>query len=197
VVVAGCWIDSITTTEPAPASPAKESNMQIEKRSSALATLAAAFLLAAPALAQSQPEALVIGYGTYLSANQQDINNFSYVMRQHGDGSASGFAVWQASGTYMLIELTSSMFVGNAIAMAGQFRVVAGNPPPPELGIVVGATAYFAVKDLGAGSADRTTGLSAVPAQFGNPTIQQIVGFGGGPPPEAFRPLLSGNIWIR
>jgi hypothetical protein len=78
--------------------------------------------------------------------------------------------------------------------MAGPIIASAGNPPP---GFAVGATVFTGFNDNGPGSADETLSLSVVPAQFGNPTIQQIVGFIGPPAPSDFRLLLSGNVWIR
>jgi hypothetical protein len=163
---------------------------------SSLTTIAATFLFGSLAPAQ-QSEAFLIGHGTYQSSTQ-DTAYFDYVAKQHGDGSADGVAVWRVAGTIMLIRLTSSTLINGAMALAGPFVAVLGTPPPPQFGIEVGGTAFFAVQDNGPGSADRTTGISAAPAAFGPLTIQQIIalGGGGGPPPEAFRPLLSGNIRI-
>ena len=164
-------------------------------RTSALAALSAAALLvpaATPATAHGG--AVAAGHGTYLAADQTTTLGFTFVVHEAHDGSIQGYALWKGPLSTTLWEVSSLMHVGEMVLFAGEIVGTTGTPPP---GHAVGVTAATAVHDNGPGFMDDIASISVVPPEFGNPTIQQLVALFGPPPPQAFRPLLSGNIWTQ
>lgn len=167
--------------------------MFLSIRSVLLAAFSSVFLLLAPAPAQAQGQFVSAGHGTYLAADQTTVLEFTYVVRVSPNGSVQGFAAWRGPDSITIWRVDSAMFIDETLAFAGQIVSVFGSPPP---GQVVGGTVFTAFKDNGPASVDETLSLSAVPPEFGNPTIQQIIALIGAPPPQAYRPLLTGNVWI-
>lgn len=158
----------------------------------ALLVAALLFFTAAPAAAQTQ--LVGTGRGDYLAPNGVNVHSFTYYLTQSSNGTVHGFALWRLSNSLILWRIDSVATNGATQAFAGPIVAVAGTPPAS---FAVGVTAFTAVEDNGFASADRTVGLSAVPAALGNPTIQQIQQVLGPPPPGTYRSLLNGNIWIR
>lgn len=159
----------------------------------ALTTL---FFAAAPAEAQGL---VGIGAGSYDSpSNPGNVSRFSYFLTDRGNGEAGGLAVWVFPAATFVVRVSSFASYEwdgiRSLAFAGTIVAIFGTP---RGGATVGQTAFTAMRDNGRGSSDATVGFTVVPAQFGNPTIQQIIAINGPPPPQAWRPLLSGNIWTR
>ena len=172
--------------------------MQRKISTATLAALSAGllFLGATPAPAQGLVSA---GHGTYLAANGQNTLEFTYALTESRNGDVGGFALWSGPNSIQLIWLESYVRLGEYVAAAGRVVAAVGTPPP-AMGL--GTTVFFAFKDNGPGAVDETASLSAVPPELGNPTMLEILAILGLPPgipPPAsyFRPLLTGNVWIR
>lgn len=162
-------------------------------RSSALALLSAAvFLFPAAAPAQAETQIVAAGHGTYEALTSPSILEFTFLVKQTGNGSTQGLAIWHGPNSYIVWSVTSAMYIDETVLFAGEIVWILGTPPP---GYSVGITAFTAVNDNGPGFTDEIASISVVPPEFGNPTIQAIVAFIGAPPAAAFRTLLSGNIW--
>ena len=166
----------------------------ISRSSAPIALLAAVLLAFSPAPARAQTGLVAAGHGSFLAFNGVDTLRFTFAVTGQIDGPTHGFAVWRGPNSVILWQVTSSTFLGQAVAFAGPIVAIVGTPPP---GFAVGVTAFTAAQDNGPGSTDGTSSLSVVPAMFGNPTIQQIVALLAGGPPPVFLPLLSGNIWTQ
>ncbi len=164
------------------------------RRSSALAILSAAFLLLAPAPTQAQAGLVGAGHGTYSIANGQGTLEFTFFIAEGRNGASQGYAVWKGPGSIGLWRVDSFMFDDGALLFAGQVLAIEGSSSTP---FQVGQTVFTGFRDNGFGAVDETVSLSAVPPQFGNPTIQQIVALIGSPPPGAWRPLATGGVWTR
>jgi hypothetical protein len=167
--------------------------MFLSIRSVLLAAFSALFLLFAPAPAQAQGQFVSAGHGTYLAADQTTVLEFTYVIKVNSNGSAHGFAAWRGPDSLTIWRVDSATFIDETLAFAGQVVAIFGSPPP---GQVVGGSVFTGFRDNGPGSVDETLSLSVVPPEFGNPTIQEIIALIGAPPPQAYRPLLTGNVWI-
>lgn len=159
-------------------------------RTVALSTVAL-FFTAAPA--QAQTGVVAVGHGTYQSPTTPNVTAFTFTVREANDGSTDGLVVVHAPTAIILATPTSHMRIGGSLLFAGEIFAILGSDP----NLQVGQTAFAAVNDNGPGSTDGITGFGVIPLAFGNPTIQQIVAILGPPPPQDFRPLLSGNIWVR
>jgi len=170
--------------------------MLLSFRSGFLAVVSAFLLCFAASPAQASTQVLSTGYGSYLASNQTSVLEFSYAVTQR-NGVVQGLGIWQGPGSVTVFRVDSAVYLsdGETLAFAGVVVAIFGTPPPN--GATVGGTVFTAFQDNGFGPADQTVSLSAVPPGFGNLTAQQIIGLIGEPPPQAFRPLLTGNVWIR
>jgi hypothetical protein len=155
--------------------------------------LTTTLLCLAAAPAQAQTGLVSVGAGTYQAFTAPVIVNFMFLVRETGNGGTQGLAVFRGPTGVVFWNVTSHMHIGNAVLFAGEVVLILGTDP----NVHVGQTAFTAVIDNGHGSADEIASLSLVPPQFGNPTIQQIVGLIGPPTPSSFTPVLSGNILVR
>ena len=161
------------------------------KLTSHLALSAACLLgIQAPGHAQSTP--IGAGAGTFVAQNLQT-HVFAFSLLERADGSVKGrwIGIEPATNGIIVVDLTSYMYVGTTLAAAGTITLAINAPPI----FPVGGTAFFAVND-NPGAPDQFAGLGNVPPQFGSLTIQQIIALTGPPPPQAFAPLLHGNVWI-
>lgn len=165
--------------------------MDILRRLAACATLLAAFAVPTASI-QAQATPIATGHGSFISPSQLE-HRFEFSLVALPDGSVQGHAIGfePATQAFVFIDLDSFMFIGDTLAVAGTITVAINMPPQYP----VGGTAFFAVKD-NAGASDTYAGLGSVPPPFGNMSIQQIVGLIGPPPPQAFTPLLRGDIRI-
>jgi hypothetical protein len=116
----------------------------------------------------------------------------TFSLVQLPDGSLVGNGVSTNSlGGWVRFDLTSVMTIGDAVLMAGPITATFNAPPQ----FVVGGTYFIGVKDNGEGG--------TTPDEFANGavpfplSIQQIIGVLGPPPPEVFRPLVSGDIQVH
>jgi hypothetical protein len=171
---------------------------RVLSRGIACAVLAAGCLIASAPRALSQAGTLAPvadGHGVFVAQNQET-HVFAFSLLELPNGTIHGQAVVLEPATQglVVVDITSFMFIGDILAMAGPITTAINAPPQ----FVEGATAFFSVKDNGSGSPipDEFAGVGVVPPQFGNLTIQQIIALIGPPPPEAFSPLLLGNVRI-
>ncbi|HEX5052248.1 MAG TPA: hypothetical protein VFZ65_10780 [Planctomycetota bacterium] len=163
----------------------------LRKLTSHLALSAACLLgIAAPNHAQTTP--IGAGAGAFVAANQAT-HVFVFSIVERADGTVRGrvLVLEPATHGFVSVELSSYMYVGTTLAAAGTITAALNAPPQYP----VGGTAFFAVND-NTGAPDGFAGLGAVPPQFGSLTVQQIINLIGPPPPQAFAPLLAGNVWI-
>jgi hypothetical protein len=167
--------------------------MKLFSRLAARVALCVGFALAAAAPTQAQATPLGYGHGTYVSPNSQLAHQMAFSVVQMPNGTTHGHAIGFEAAThaFVFIDLSSSMFLGDTLAVAGTITISINMPPQ----FPVGGTAFFAVQD-NAGSPDLFAGLGSVPPQLGNMTIQQIIALIGPPPPQAYAPLISGNFRI-
>jgi len=158
------------------------------------AAFATALVLSSAAPARAQADPVASGAGTFIAPNgETHVFSFSVLVLPDGTIQGSARVLEPSSGAVVAMDVTSFQMVGDELAMAGPITLAQNAPP----WFVLGATAFFAVDDDGVGPADGITGLSVVPPQFGNLTIQQIIALIGPPPPQAYAPLLSGDIKIN
>ena len=163
------------------------------------ALLAAPMLLGASAPKSGKTTPIANGHGLGLSPGPESLA-LTFSLVQLADGSFVGHGKTQdhANGGWTKFDLTSATFLGDTLFMAGPVTKL--KDAPPFLG--VGSTVFFGIQDNGNGSGKPGVDSFAngvVPA-FLPPglTIQQIlVLLGGPPPPEAFKPLASGNFKIH
>lgn len=156
-----------------------------------LAALSSAALLgsAAPLHAQAQP--IVTGDGEVVSPAVGSVAvELTLVELPNGALHGEGLVAFATTGGYATFELTSYMFVGGELCLAGPVTSSFGAPPS----YFVGATVVFCVHDGGNGA-----GADAMAGTVGPPglTIQQIIGLIGPPPPQAYQPVVSGNFTIH
>jgi hypothetical protein len=145
---------------------------------------------AEPADARAHP--IVIGHGKYVDQTQE-IFSFVFSVVELPSGSVQGQGAFfdHIGGRFILFELSSFMFVGDSVGMAGEITMAVNSPPQ----LHVGATIFFFVND-NRPDTDEFAGLGLVPPEFGSLTIQEIVALIGPPPPDVFTPLVTGNIKI-
>lgn len=169
--------------------------MSLSMKTPLFAAISAAFLLAAasPSHAQVSPASPIArGHGTYLGQNQA-LKELTFSVNQLPFGQVGGHAIIREPSTssFFHMNVTSMMFLGDALAVAGPITMQVGSPFP------VGATAFFVVNDNGDGTVvPDDFALGVAPLSFGHLTIQQIIGLVGPPPPQAFAPILTGGIRI-
>jgi len=176
--------------------------MKLSSKTALCAALAAAFLLstASPGDAQAggtgvtnPAGAVAVGNGTYMGQNPPGIRAVTFSVQALPNGRVAGFAIFRDPSTngFFHMNVTSMMSLGGELAAAGPITMQAGSPFP------VGATAFFVVQDNGDGTlVPDQLALGVAPLFLGSLTIQEILGLVGPPPPQAFAPLLTGNIRI-
>lgn len=169
--------------------------MNFPGRAALSTVLAAAFLCFAAAPATAQVTRLARGFGSYVGQNQ--VNKvFMFWAHEHANGNVHGSCLLlePSSNGFVRIQVTSSAMLGGTLYLAGPITHAINSPPF----IVVGATAMFGVTDNGGWGSqlDEFVGPVFAPAGWGNLTAQQILGMIGAPPPQAFQPLMFGNIRI-
>ena len=160
----------------------------------ARAAIGLALFVGTTTLVSAQATPIANGGGSLLTPDGR-VQHFAFHVVELPDGSVRGHGVRvePASNAIVIFEVTSFMFVGNVLAMAGPVTMTRNAPPQ----FVIGGTVFFGLTDEGYGSApaDASTGLTPLPPFLGNLTIQQIIAMiGSGPPPEALSPLFAGNI---
>jgi len=167
--------------------------MKLTSRTTACAVLSAAFVFGAAAPCQSQATPLAYGHGAFVAQNQES-HLFTFAAVQLPGGSVVGhcLVIEPATRGFVHMEVTSFVFAGDTLGMAGPILVAVNAPPQ----FVVGGTAFFAVNDNSPGAPDAFAGLGTVPPYLGSLTAAQIVALLGPPPPVAFAPLLAGDIRI-
>lgn len=167
--------------------------MKLMSRTAVCAALSTAFLLGAAAPGNAQAVPLGSGGGRYVN-RQSETNRFAFTAVQLPDGSVTGHVVFHFPATNAMVrmEVTSFMFIGDWLGLAGPVTMAVNTPTP-----LVGTTGFLVLSDNGAPGTDTFTGFSFAPASFGNLTIQQIIGIIGPPPPSVFFPLIEGNIQIH
>lgn len=168
--------------------------MKLTSKAAACAALSVGLFLGATAPISAQASPIGSGQGAFLAQNQET-HLFAFAVVELPDGSVNGHGLVFEPSTraFVLFRISSFMFLGETLFMAGPITQ-AVNAPPQFVG---GATAFFAVNDNGRSSADDIAALSVVPVQFGNLTIQQILALAGPPPAGAFAPLLAGDVRIH
>ncbi|MGK0204206.1 MAG: hypothetical protein ACI9S9_003287 [Planctomycetota bacterium] len=169
--------------------------MNFPGRAALSTILAAAFLCVAAAPAAAQTTRLASGFGSYVGQNQES-KLFSFGAHEHANGDVHGSCLLfePSSNGLIRIQVTSSAMLGGTLYLAGPITHAINSPPF----IVVGATAMFGVNDNGGWGSppDEFVGPAFAPPGVGNLTAQQILSVLGAPPPQAFQPLLFGNIRI-
>lgn len=151
---------------------------------------ASLFAVALPAFAQATHVAR--GSGAVV-ANNGALQQLAFNLIVLPDGRIRGHVnvIEPASGGIVKVEITSMMFIGDDLFVAGPVTAAIHAPPA----FSVGATAFFGFQDnLGAPDA---LVRGVVPVAFGNLSIQEIIAFIGPPPPQAWLPLVSGDITIH
>lgn len=169
--------------------------MKLFSRTASLATLAAAFMLGAPALVCAQAEPLGNGGGKYVN-RQSETNRFAFSAVLLPNGSVKGHAVFHfpAARAMVKMEVTSFRSIGNQLILVGHVTK-AVNTPRKDL---VGSTAFVAFRD-GLGI-DGHTGFSALPLALGRLDVDQVaklLGLTGQVPSQLFFPVVKGNIKIH
>jgi hypothetical protein len=167
--------------------------MKLFSRLAVRAALCTGFALAAAAPTQAQAAHLAYGHGSFVSTSSQLTHQIAFSVVQLPNGATHGHAIGFEAAThgFVFIDLSSAMFLGDTLAVAGTITMAINMPPQ----FPVGGTAFFAVQD-NAGGPDLFAGLGSVPPQLGNLTIQQILALIGPPPPQAYAPLINGNFRI-
>lgn len=151
------------------------------------------FLGAAPTPAHAQCGLIAAGAGSIVGNDQQTRFLAFWVADFHGVVRGESWGYEPATYAYVRMDITSYMYLGNDLAVAGPVTASVNAPPA----FLIGATAFMVFHDNGRGrnAGDSITGTSVVPPSYGNLTIQQVIALiGSGPPPQAFLPLLSGGI---
>ncbi|HEX6882280.1 MAG TPA: hypothetical protein VF530_02805 [Planctomycetota bacterium] len=136
---------------------------------------------------------IAAGNGTFMGQNPPGVRAVTFSVQALPQGRVGGFAIFRDPGTngFVHMNVTSMMFLGSSVAVAGPITMQAGSPFP------VGATAFFVVQDNGDGTlVPDQLALGVAPLFLGSLTIQEVIGLIGPPPPQAFTPLLTGNIRI-
>jgi len=168
--------------------------MKLLFKATSLATLAVAFLLGTASPSDAQASPLLRGHGTYLGQNQV-LKQFAFSVNQLPGNQVQGRAIniETASSGFFQMDVTSIMSLGNAVGVAGPITMAVHTPPQ----FAVGATAFFVVQDNGDGSlVPDAFALGVAPLFLGDLTIQEIIQLIGPPPPQAFAPVLTGDIRI-
>jgi hypothetical protein len=165
--------------------------MQLKPRPSTFAALSAAVLFLATTSLYAQAQPLGNGGGKYIN-NSNNTNHFTFSAVQLPNGSVKGHAIWHSPDLNAMaqVELTSFMYIGEWLAVAGTITKVINVPPEVELG----ATAFIVFR---ADGSPAHTGFSFAPLAFGELTIQQIIAMLGPPQPIHFFPIISGTIKIH
>jgi len=168
--------------------------MKLTSRALSCAALALAFLLGTASPSDAQASPVLRGNGTYLGQNLA-IKDFAFAVNRLPHSKVQGHAtiIEQSSQGLFQMDVTSMMSLGDAVAVAGPITTVVNTPPQ----FVVGATAFFVVHDNGDGTlVPDEIALGVAPLFLGDLTIQEIIMFIGPPPPQAFAPVLTGDIKI-
>lgn len=167
--------------------------MQLVHKSTMPLSLLAALVLGAAAPLAAQATPLGSGGGIVL---QDGVNRvYAFQCLQLPDGSVTGHLVSQepVSQSFVHVNISSAMHIGDMLAVAGEITALANTPPR----FSVGQTMFLVFDDSGpAGSVPDQLASGLVPSFLGNLTIQQIIGLIGPPPAAAFSPFLHGGIKI-
>ena len=170
--------------------------MNLIRRAAASAALSTLFVVTAATTGHAQANPIAQGHGTYIGQNLVAKQfTFSAVVLPGGAVRGHLNNIEHASNGFVHIDVTSLAMVGDTLMLAGPITQAVNAPPH----FVVGATGFFLVNDNARNtpSTDTFAGLGVVPPFLGNLTAEQILAFAGPPPPQAFAPLLSGDIRIR
>ena len=155
------------------------------------AVLSVGFLLVA-ATPGTAADRIGSGAGAYVGQNQET-KVFGFSVSERSDGSVRGYGIVIEPGSrgYVLFEISSYMFVGDSLGMAGEIIRTVNSPPE----FAVDTTLFFFVNDNNPDT-DEFAGPGLVPPELGHLTIQEIVALIGPPPPFVYQPLLAGNVRI-
>lgn len=171
--------------------------MKPSPRFALTAALCASFLLgtAAPSHAGATP--LAHGSGTPQAPGPDITFTFSMVQLPGGALLGQGMLHNNTDQGWIQFDLTSVMFIGDTVLMAGPITKTFNAPPFAP----VGGTVFFGLNDNGNGDG------SPVPDSFAhgfvppflppNLTIQQIIGMTGPPPPEVYNPIGQGDFVVH
>lgn len=203
----GLLTASLLVTAGQPAAPSgtvlshvrKERLMKLTCRRAVHAVLLTGCLLVAmlSSNAQADPpgghaQPIANGQGVYVDQSLE-VFSFTFSVVELPDGSVEGHGSFfdHVARRFILFELSSFMFVDGSLGVAGEITMAVNSPPQ----LAVGSTIFFFVNDNNPDT-DAFAGLGLVPPEFGELTIQEIVGLIGPPPPDAFTPLVAGDIRI-
>lgn len=116
---------------------------------------------------------------------------FSVVEMSDGSVAGHGMFIDYIANGFIRFELSSFMFVGDSLGVAGEITAAVNAPP----GLAVGMTIFFWVNDNDPDT-DEIASFGFVPPEFGNLTIQEVVALLGPPPPDFFTPLIAGDLKV-
>ena len=153
-------------------------------------TSATLFAVAAPGQAQIKP--IGSGYGVVEAPMGTRVVLYSLLELSDGSLSGHGLQYSPADNAWVYFNITSYMFVGDALLMAGPVTKSINSLP----GYDVGNTAVLAVHDKGNWFGQPAPDDAAATVGPPNLTIQQIVAIIGPPPPQAYVPIKAGNLKI-
>ena len=162
------------------------------QRVSLSAALAAAALLGAATPSHAQTGRLISGAGRIEIPGAVPIGLYLQLNQLPGGVlRGAGAQIFTSSGGRVTYDLTSFLFIGETLCMAGPITSAVNAPPP----YTVGSTIVFCIQDnnKSKGTPDAVAGGVGPP----NLTIQQIIAMAGPPPPQAFVPLVSGDFTIH
>jgi len=165
----------------------------LESRIALSAALTAVALLTAAAPSQAQATPIVTGEVEVTSPVIGPVGlGLSLVQLPSGQLDGQGSLELLALGGRVDFEVTSYMFLGDMVCLAGPVTAAVNAPPAYSLG----ATVVFCIEDNGDGG---SSAPDTVAGTVGPPglTIQQIIALIGPPPPQAFQPIAAGNFRIH
>jgi len=173
--------------------------MQHLRKLVACAALSTAFLLTSSASASAQATPIANGHikgGPTIATQTPSVLDLTFHLVELPDGSiaGSGKLTKKSADGWIMFDLTSYVYVGDMVLMAGP--VTAQKEGTEESPWNIGDTFFVVVEDGETPSMDRFI-EGRVPSEFGPLTAEQILAFGGPPPPAIFRPALSGNLVIH